>query len=337
MRVACLLVLLTLPSPLLGQLVRGRVVDTAGVPLAHALVQLREDASEFRTQVVTTSSGRFALAGPRPSDYVLRVVAIGYTPRTTAPMALASGSTELGDLVLRRAVVELAEIRVDANAACGARSGGGEVLASLLDASRSALEVMEAVMDDPRGRLRIRQVLVRIVSARPAPLVTADTSEARSVRWPILSLSADSAAEFGFVVRDEPTGGDTWYGPDAKVLFSDWFLSSHCFRVAVDGTGEGPITVHFEPVARRRGITDVVGTLELDPTSLALRRMTFNHVNLPYRLPDAASGGEIRFAETPSGTWLPIAWRLFAPAGRAAGRVSESIELHGAVINDPPE
>lgn len=63
-----------------------------------------------------------------------------------------------------------------------------------------------------------------------------DTTRESLARWPVESVEPDSLRIRGFVrplAPIEARQGLTYHGPDAEVLFSPWFLESHCFQSLV--------------------------------------------------------------------------------------------------------
>jgi hypothetical protein len=333
-----LLITLALPGQLWGQLVRGRVVDGAGAPLGHALVQVRGDSITFSAQVVTTASGNFAIAVPEPGRYTVRLAAIGFEPRAIPAFDTPIGGRRLEDLVMTRAVLTLQDIEVVASfTRCGSGGGGGEVLGRLLDAARTSLEVMSATLNQRGSGFRVSAISRRAVATRADSLIVADTATGTIVAWPIQSIDPDSIARVGFAVLQplRPDAGREWYGPDLRVLFSEWFLASHCFLVDGAASTDELIALTFAPSARRDGIVDVEGVLWIERGSLALRRMTFVHRDLPRGLPAGSAGGEMHFAILPSGAWMPVEWRLFAPIEDGDDRARGVAERIGRLVAIP--
>jgi hypothetical protein len=119
---------------------------------------------------------------------------------------------------------------------------------------------------------------------------------------------------------DVQPAGPTYFGPDARVLFTDWFLGSHCISVDSQSTNSRSLIVaRFTPAKGTRPAAALKGSLAFDPASLALRSLSFQFVARPRWAPPDAVGGEIRFARLPDGTWLPVSWVMRAPIPRVAG------------------
>jgi hypothetical protein len=101
------------------------------------------------------------------------------------------------------------------------------------------------------------------------------------------------------------------------VLFSDWFLASHCFRV--DEEQAGQLEVRFAPEVRGDRAA-IEGRLLLDRGSMELRQLDFEYVALPRWVPKGEAGGFVELRRLPGGAWVPRAWQLRAPlAVRSAG------------------
>jgi hypothetical protein len=336
MRVATLLLALGFPGLLPGQLVRGRVIGGGdSLPIARAVVELRGVETAFSARTTTTASGAFSIASPRPGRYQVRVAAIGYEPRLGEPFEVPSAGVRLDDLALRQAALSLRDLEVLESATrCGSLGAGSELLGRLLDGARTSLEVMEQAMGGSGSSFRIEAVRRTALAGRRDSIVTADTSRGQLARWPIAAIDPDVLRESGFASARHLAAreGRIWYGPDLGVLSADWFLTSHCFRVDPRRSDSTSVTLLFEPRART-DLVDIAGSLVLDPATLTLTAMTFEHRNLPDRLPRGVAGGELRFAALPSGLWLPTSWRIFAPIqGERSRRAMGIEERSGRVV-----
>ena len=336
MRGVFLTLALLAPALAPAQVVRGRVVEESGAPVARALVELRRLDGTVAARGSSAASGSYVLLAPDEGSYRLRIAAIGYAPHTSAPFVVAAQGASHPDVRLARVAVTLAELQVLERSRCGS-GGGGAVLARLLDGARTSLDVMQATLAADSG-FAVRLVRRTALATRRDSLVTADTSAAEMVRWPIESVDPDSIREVGFMVVGPVEGGRGyhWFGPDVRVLFADWFLANHCFRVAPRDAADSTITVEFTPERFTRRV-DIAGTLVLDATSLALHRLTFEHRHLPNGLRQGSAGGAIQVAERPDGVWLPVEWRIFAPivGSRFRGPIGTS-ELAGYVLDGAP-
>ncbi len=298
-----------------AQVVRGRVLDAVrGSPIAGALVELRDSAGTVRARTLSGESGAFALMPTVRDGLSVRIVAIGYTPRPLSPLATFA----LGDLTMAPHAITLPAIRALADGkGCGG-VGDIDTWTRLLDATAGALEVMEATIESGARQFEILEVVTVMVDGR---VMQADSSSGVLSEWPIGSISQDSLRAFGFAAEIPPVlgGGRTWYGPDLAVLFAEWFQSSHCFAVSRPDKRTNDIVIRFEPVAKAK-LVDLAGEIRLDPVTLAVRELSYTHVNLPSTVGKGAAGGVVRFATDSTGTWVPVYWSIRAPIERAPPR-----------------
>ena len=125
----------------------------------------------------------------------------------------------------------------------------------------------------------------------------------------------------GFSRDLEPGNESTrrYYGPDPRVLFSDWFLESHCFALDKPDRKRGTDTLHlrFAP-ARKSPLVDVGGELVLDAHDLSLLQFSFALTNLPKWMAEDAAGGDMQFTRLSSGLWMTKNWAMWAPIGRGS-------------------
>jgi hypothetical protein len=304
------LALAAAPAVVSAQAVRARVLEEDGTPLPRALAELRRADGTVAARATSGRDGAVTVTAPAPGRYRLRILAIGYSPYQSSFFELTSAGRAVADVRLARVAVTLADLEVLERSRCG--GGAGTVLARLLDGARTALDVMQANLaggDGFASRLITREAL----ATRGDSLITADTSAVALVRWPLASIDPDSIRVFGFMTQGIVPGGMGyhWFGPDVRVLFADWFLANHCFRVERRATGDSVITLTFAPVATGARV-DIAGTLVLDAATLALHRLTFEHRNLPSPLRAGSAVGEVTFAELGDG-WVPLTWRIYAP------------------------
>jgi hypothetical protein len=315
MRRVLLMLALAVPALLPAQLVRGRVLESGDAAVPRAIVELRSLTGAVANRTVTGPTGSFALNAPTAGRYTLRVAAIGYAPHMAPAFDVPAEGVQYGDIRMNRVAVTLAELQVLGDSRCGQGGSGSTVLARLLEGARTSMDVMAGTLASAGDGFRVELVHRQALATRRDSVITADTTAASLMRWPIESIDPDSIRWLGFMVPNEFAGtgeGHLWFGPDVRVLFAEWFLESHCFRVERRDADTTAITVVFDPVPERDRV-DIGGTMILDASTLALRRLTFQHRNLPRPFRAGMAGGELQFAELPPGTWLPIAWRIFAP------------------------
>lgn len=315
MRSGALLALpLCLAAPLAAQTLIGRVisaVDSSAV--AGALVTLIAADSTQVARSSTAMDGAYQVRGPAGGTYRLRVLRIGQRPWQSGPVDLARGATRSLVIAVPDLPVELPAITVAARSQCTLSPSDTSLVGSLLNESEKALALAHATVEE--GRLRY---LVETWNFRRWQTgITTDSVVSTTLgnSWPVQSPPPESLRVYGFVRGDDPasseTGGATYYGPDANVLFAPWFLESHCFSVS-EGEGDSLVAVEFRP-ARHTSLVDVAGRLVLAQPSLRLRRIEWHYVGLPRWVPTNDAGGWLRFQRLDSGAWLPVEWHLRAP------------------------
>lgn len=329
--VACaggILALLLSVHNLDAQQVLGRAVrDTDGSPLLEALIILLDDRGHERARALTGPSGGFELRGPGAGRYSLRVQRIGQRGWETPSFDLAAEQISRATFRVPDRPFELHELSVSARRPnCAVTLGDATIGANLLQAAQTALALAEAEMTKGQRSYATEsyQRTVPVVGPPEDSIVV----QGRLAGWPIQSADPDSLRLRGFVQGDWPApslmnertqAGPTYFGPDARVLFTDWFLGSHCISVeSHSGRSGDRIVARFKPAEGTRKAAGLRGTLEFDRSSLALRSFSFQFAARPRWAPPESSGGEIRFARLPDGAWIPVQWNMRAPIPRVA-------------------
>ena len=315
----------------LAQQVRGRVVSAAdSAPMPSSLVGL---VAAGGARVAQTSSGRggvFFLDAPAPGRYVIAVLRIGQRPWRSAAFELGPGAVRQVTLAVPDDPIVLEPVAVRARSTCRTTPQEGSAIGALLAEADKALTVTRLAME----RRQVGYAVERYRRTLTPGLETLDSSATvdNDLSWPIRSASPETLAAYGFVRAEapdpaRPLGGYTYFGPDPALLLSPWFLATHCFGVA-DGTGadSGAVVVTFRPESGRR--PDIEGRLVLDRTSLELRRLGWEYVRLPWPVTPRGAGGEMTFARSPEGVFIPRRWWLRAPVAEVDRR-HEPVGLRG--------
>lgn len=311
---ASTLVVTATPRALEAQSVRGTVVQSDSTSAASGLVALLIGAANDSTfaRAVTSSRGAFLLRAPRAGAYRVRVLRLGQAPTTSASIELAGTETLSLRMVLANRPLVLARRDVRGKDECRVRPDSGLLVAQLLMEARTALLASVSTSLDGE-RIAAYQRFTRMEDTRgrlvaPEETLTVNTLSAQ----PFASWSPDSLARRGYVM----TAGDSieYFGPDAEVLLSDAFAAGHCFHV-VDGTGAraASVGVAFRPVAARRGVVDIRGTLWMDRASAALQMVEYTYDPIPADERRAGVGGEVHFARTDGGLWFVSHWNIRMP------------------------
>jgi hypothetical protein len=125
------------------------------------------------------------------------------------------------------------------------------------------------------------------------------------------ALMPDEYAARGYAVTD--SSGVTYLAPDADVLLSETFATSHCFQLAESSGDTTRIGLAFRPANSSRDIVDVTGTLWLDRRTSELRTLEFRYTGVDPALARASAGGQMSFVHLPSGIWVITRWDIHAP------------------------
>ena len=317
-----------------GQEVRGRLVDAAGGSgIGGAMVSLEDRAGRSLDRVLTrTGSGLFQLRIPEPGEYRIRAERIGYASTLSDYFSVASTDTVTIELAARIEPIGLTGIEAEADRRCRVRPEEGLAVARVWEEARKALAA--AAWTRERGLYRYEMLTIRRrLDARGRRVEREDRDYLEvSAATPYESRPADSLLAEGFVrLSDE---GVVFWGPDADVLLSDYFVDTHCFRLGPGERQQGELLgLEFEPVPDR-DVAEVAGTMWLDPVSAHLKRLDFQYVNLgvPARLMRASPGGSVEFTTLPNGTWIIPSWhlRMFRPDPAAS--LAAIIMEHGEVL-----
>jgi hypothetical protein len=317
-------------SSLPAQQVLGRAVrETDGTPLAEALIILLDDRGQERARTVTSPTGGFELRAPAAGRYRLRILRIGQRGWETPPFDLAIEQISRPSVRVPDRPFELQELTAFARRPnCQVTLGDASVGAALLEAAQTALGLAEAEVATGQ-RSYATETYKRTVPV-VGPAEDSLAIQGKLAGWPIQSADPDSLRRSGFVQGDwpppSPRGGTQvgpiYFGPDARVLFTDWFLGTHCISVDTRTGGSDQrtqVVARFKPAKGTRNAAALNGWLEFDRTSLALRSLNFEFAARPRWAPKGSGGGEIRFARLPRGVWLPVGWNMRAPVPKVAG------------------
>jgi Carboxypeptidase regulatory-like domain len=317
-------------SSLAGQQVVGRAVrDLDGTPVPEALIILLDDRGQERARTVTSPTGGFELHSPGAGRYRIRFLRIGQRGWETPPFEVASDQVARPTFRIPDLPFELPELSTSARRPnCAVTLGDASIGAALLEAAQTALELAEAEVASSRRSYRTETYRRTVPVVGPPQDSVA--LEGKLADWPIQSADPDSLRRNGFVqgdwpapslMREKPRPGPIYFAPDARVLFTDWFLGTHCISVE-SGAERTRIVARLNPAKGTRSAAGLIGRLEFDRRSLALRSLSFEFAARPRWAPRGSNGGEIRFARLPDGVWLPVQWSMRAPVPsvRADGR-----------------
>ena len=316
-------------APLQAQVVRGSVTQsTSSAPIIGALVELvsADSALTRVASALSDAAGRYALRAPGGGRYRVVAKRIGVHRYTSPPFDLAVGETRTLDVALEPVEYRLPTVVVTANSVCAVNPSERDRVAALWDEARTALDAAEI---SQRDRLFTAQVTryVRELEPKSLKVLRETRSEVRGVvALPFSSLPAESLAVAGYW-RDVDSTRTRYYGPDARILLSDAFLDTHCFRqVRGRDARSGQVGLAFTPITRGT-VPDVVGTLWLDARSFELRAVEFAYDRVRAGVDSARVGGEMQFARLANGAWLVRRWFLRVPMN---GRSQDAVATEGS-------
>lgn len=321
-----------------AQSIRGRV--TAGNdPVPGALIELmRTSDSMIVGRTSSGGDGEFRVSFSSQDPVLLRARAIGFHPwigsvRRQEPEGDATLYVELV-----RAPFELAEVVASGDrGSCGKRTVNQAQMSAIVELVQTTDAIIARNLT--RGDLRFESELESvevITSGRRDSTVTRSTRVIST--WPVVAPAPDILQHVGFGrEKAGAEGNGRWfYGLDLGVLWSEWFVSQHCFWFE-DGhrnNEDSTVSLRFKP-RERSDLVDVEGELVIDTSAWTIRRLIFYHVNLPSWFSSHSSGGMLEFASTPEGVWYPSRWQTHAPIEQARQDLSRPVL--GAVIQPRPK
>ncbi|MEO7711619.1 MAG: carboxypeptidase-like regulatory domain-containing protein [Gemmatimonadaceae bacterium] len=305
-----------------AQSVRG-TVSGGGMRVEGAIVLLVDSAGRVVARSASRESGAFSLAAERAGRHTLRVLRIGFAPTVVGPVRLAIGAPFPLDVTLTGAPMRIAELRIVDRAPCEVRPDSDAVAFRLWDEARKALLATTLTQHD---QLTMRTGSTQRTLDAGDERVLAESTTVRTIPTvrPFASLTPDSLIVAGYVQRNA-LGETIYWAPDADVLLSESFASTHCLRPerAREQTGEASrwIGIAFLPSGPARGVADVEGVLWLDANTAELRRLDYRYVRVPddTRLAERVqAGGRVEFLRLPTGGWIVSRWSIRYPLVRSA-------------------
>lgn len=300
-----------------GQSLSGRAMR-AGVGVEGAVVLLFDEHGGTRARTITRESGRFNITAPAPGKYSARVLRIGFAPTTAGPFVLRAGEATNADIELTGRAITLDRVTVTSRSECRVRPDSAATAFQAWEAARTALFATSLTKAEALSMVvsQTQRTLDRDGSRVLAESTV--TERGRSVN-PFVSLPPDSAAKYGFVTSSRD--GRTFWGPDAEILLSESFATTHCLRLESQPAAAALLGVAFAPAATHRDFVDVEGVVWLDRQTAELRALDYRYVNLPLA-ERARAGGRIDFRRLPAGWWVVERWSIRYPviATRSGGR-----------------
>jgi hypothetical protein len=284
-------------TPVVGALVI--VVDATGRPIA------RTASRDFGEYSVTAA----------PGTYRVQVLQIGWRPTFAGPFTLVGGAVTRADIDATGSRILLDPIIITDRSECRVHPDSAAAAFVLWDEARKALIAASMTSAEPLTMTlkRTEQELDRDGSR-----VNWDSTTTRNglTLRPFVSLPPERLARDGYMSADAQAN-KTYWGPDADVLLSESFVSSHCIRVirpSAVGDSARLVGVGFSPSTKRKNVVDIEGVLWLDRSSAELRTFDYHYVNTSQAVEKAAPGGHLSFLRILSGRWIVEQWSIRVPS-----------------------
>jgi carboxypeptidase family protein len=312
---------------LAAQTLRGTVRDSSsGIPIAGAVVTLLDATASIAARTMTDEGGRFRAVLTADGVRSVRVVRLGFRPRTVSLPGAKDGVIQV-DVAMTSIPMSMQSINVSAGTACPRRTDRDSALAVLEQARAGLLASIVARSDKPAQMTRLR-------ATRFVDLVSNEVVHQR-VRIDSSGLpygpfgAARSAPDFvrlGF--RADSAGMERYYGPDAEVLLDDRFSSMYCFHIAsTEPKRPHQIGLVFRPPNQKTGRIDVDGTLWIDTVARELVDIDYRYLGTDPRGEQFRPGGHIEFRTMPNGVVVIDRWSIRLVSGQSGASAAPGTSL----------
>lgn len=286
---------------------RVKLTTPDGSPVTGALIALLDAKDSVVAEGLASETGIRTLLAPRGA-YRLRVRRIGYLPFVSTEMTLPRPSELRLSIESPRVILE--SIVVNSRSQCGRNDATAQALSTVWDEIDKALRSSQLTLFDLAGIGRARRYTRDLDNN--GRTIRGDSSEFDITdRRPFGVEDPARLAVDGYITGDMHNGW-TMFGPDERVLQSEAFAATHCFRLVRESRRPGMIGVAFEPAPGRK-LPDINGVIWVNQASSELREIEFKFVNAG-PLTRFNAGGYTRFTRVPSGAWIVDEWKLSAPA-----------------------
>jgi hypothetical protein len=299
-------------SPIRAQIVHGTVTLPDSSPAVGAIVVASGIGGADSTRTLTNANGQYTLRLPATGQYSVSVMRIGFRSTTVSPVDVRVGETRIRTIVFRNDPIVLSSVNVNEQSDCRVNPAAGLAVAQAWAEVRHAILATQV---QPSGapftveQIEYNQTLD--ASGRYVRKQTVTRTQS-GTQHPYISLPADTLASKGYVLDE--SDGTVFFAPDADVLLSESFASTHCFRlVAPPADRPGLVGVGFQPAKSRYDAHDISGVFWIDRTTTELRSLEFTYTNLPYIVRAVGARGRVEFMHRPDGEWLVSQWDFRMP------------------------
>jgi len=293
---------------LMGRVTRGNT------PVVGALVLVVDASGRTVARSASRDLGEYSVTAA-PGTYRVQVLQIGWRPTIAGPFTLTAGAVTRANIDATGARILLDPIIVTDRSECRVQPDSAAAAFVLWDEARKALIAASMTSAEPLSMTlkRSEQEL-----DRDGTHVNWDSTSTRNgaTLRPFVSLPPERLAREGYMTTD-PQLNKTYWGPDADVLLSESFISSHCIRmIRPSATGDSAqlIGVGFSPASKRKNIVDIEGVLWLDRSTSELRTMDYHYVNTSQIVERSQPGGHLSFLRILGGRWVVEQWSIRVPS-----------------------
>lgn len=280
--------------------------ETTRAPVPGAIVRLLSEKGTV-AQALTNELGRVLLRAPAAGTYHVKADRIGFVGLLVGPIELTSGDVYRRDVDMPSARLELPTLEVRGTSGCDAGSQGGPLAAALWEEVHKALTANVLTQQQSAVPLHVR-LFQRELDRHAIPLREWVYDSRLIHGQPFGSAPAALLANTGFV--DQGDSIATYHAPDAALLLSDEFVQTHCFRSVPPK--DRFVGLAFEPTPRRK-VTDVRGTIWVDPATSELQFLEYTYTGLSGARAKAALGGRLDFSKLRNGEWIVASWHIRMP------------------------
>lgn len=306
-----LLMLAALAAPAAAQQVDVQLREEGSrAPIIGAIVRLLGEADNgVLAQGLSNEGGRITLRAPAPGRYRLKVDRIGWVGLITPPFSLAAGERFPAEVVLADIRMDLPTIEVQGENVCGRRFDGDTEAANLWQEIDRALTATVISQREAGVPLHLREFYRELrLNGRVEREWFTRSAIMRGAVYQ--TLPPPLLATEGFVLVDNQSDSTIYAVPDAALLVSPEFTETHCFRTVRER--DGRVGLYFEPVPRRQ-VTDIQGTIWLDPHTHELQNLEYTYTGLQPLPQRVELGGRVAFTRLHSGRWIVSDWWVRTP------------------------